>query len=208
MIQVRTVYQVKFGKIDQAVALFSRLPKLIPPETAATTHYHLLTDISGPMYTLVEEIMIPALADWERTRDVLFGHSNFAEWFKEFQVIVDGGRQEFYTVEGDCTDWSRPGVIVVRQAYRALKWQIRPAVALLQRYGALLVSFGVGRNPRILTDLSGPMFQAVIEIEADGLTEWESHRRTLFKQPEFQVWFVQLTNQVETGTHEFFKVEA
>lgn len=208
MIQVRTVYQVKFGKIDQAVALFSRLPALIPPESASGTHYHLLTDISGSMYTLVEEIMIPTLGDWESTRDLLFNHSSFADWFKEFQIIVEGGRHEFYTVEGDCKDWSRPGVMVIRQVYRALKWQIRSAVTLLQRYGALMVDAGAGRNPRILTDVSGPMFQAVIEIETDGLTEWESHRRTLFKRPEFQVWFVQLTNVVEAGAHEFFRVEA
>jgi len=207
MIQVRTVYQVKFGKIDQAVALFSRLPTLVRPEAASNPHYHLLTDISGPMYTLVEEIMIPSLARWEASRDQLFNHPDFAGWFKDFQLIVEGGRHEFYTLEGACEDWSRPGVIVVRQVYRAMQWQIRSAVSLLQRYGALLVDAGAGRQPRILTDVSGPMFQAVIEIETDGLSEWESHRRTLFKRPEFQVWFVQLTNTVEAGAHEFYRVE-
>ena len=208
MIQVRTVYQVKFGKIDQAIALFSRLPALAPPEMATALHYHLLTDVSGPMYTLVEEIMIPRLGDWESGRELLFNHPNFADWFKGFQLIVEGGRHEFYMIEGTCEDWSRPGVIVVRQAYRARKWQIRPAVTLLQRYGALMVDCGVGRNPRIMTDVSGPMFQAVIEIETDGLSEWENQRRMLFRQPEFQVWFVQLVNHVEAGSHELYRVEA
>jgi hypothetical protein len=207
MIQVRTVYQVKFGKIDQAVSLFSRLPSLAPAGAAGQVHYHLLTDISGPMYTLVEELMIPALGDWETARDSIFGHPGFADWFKEFQLIVEGGRHEFYTVEGPCEDWSHPGVVVVRQVYRALKWQIRPAVMLLQRYGALMVDSGTGRNPRILTDVSGPMFQAVIEIETESMSDWEAHRRTLFRRPEFQVWFVQLTGLVEAGWHEFYTVE-
>ena len=206
MIEVRTVLQVKFGKIDQAVALFKRVPQFIQDQEE-TVHYHVLTDISGPMYTLIAEIIIPSLGDWEPTRERLFSHPDYTDWFKEFQLIVEGGRYEFYTIEGTCEEWSRPGVIVVRQVYRALKWQIRPAVALLQRYGALLVDCGVGRNPRILTDLSGPMFQAVIEVETDGLSEWENQRRTLFHQPEFQVWFNQLTTQVEAGMHEFFRVE-
>lgn len=207
MIQVRTVYQAKFGKIDQAVELFTRLPKLLPPEVAGGLHYHLLTDISGPMYTLVEELMAPSLADWESGREQMFGHPDYANWFNAFQLFIEGGRHEFYTLEGDCEDWSRPSVIVVRQVYHALKWQIRRAVELLQRYGALLVDSGAGRNPRILTDVSGPMFQVVIEVETDGLSEWEAQRRQLFQQPEFQVWFVQLTNQVEAGTHEFYRVE-
>lgn len=208
MIEVRDVFQVKFGKIDQAVALFARLPKLSPGHAEASVHYHVLTDISGPMYTLVTEVVVPQLGDWETIRDKSFARPEFAEWFKEFQLAVEGGRREFYTFEGVCEDWSRPGVVVVRQVYRALKWQIRPAVELLQRYGALLTHFGVGRRPRILSDVSGPMFQAVIEIETDDLANWEHQRRALFREPEFQAWFAQLRSQVEAGLHEFYRVEA
>ncbi|MGH2521796.1 MAG: hypothetical protein ACRDH2_04750, partial [Anaerolineales bacterium] len=122
MIQVRAVYQIKFGKIDQAVALFSRLPSMVPIPTAVDVHYHLLSDISGPMYTLVEELMIPSLSDWEPAREALFNHPEFPDWYKEFQLLVEVGRNDFYTLEGECRDWSRPGVIVARQAYQALKW--------------------------------------------------------------------------------------
>lgn len=207
MIEARTVYQLKFGKIDQAVALFKRVPKFVTQPDGAQAHYHLLTDISGPMYTLVEEVMLPGLGEWETGRETVFRHAQFGDWFQAFQLIVEDGRHEFFTIEGPCEEWSRPGVIVVRQVFRALKWQIRPAVALVQRYGALLTDAGVGRNPRILTDVSGPMFQVVIEAEADGLSEWEAHRRTLFSQPEFGVWFLQLSNHVDAGAHEFFRVE-
>ena len=207
MIQVRDVFQVKFGSIDQAVALFARLPQISAGHAAANSHYHVLTDISGPMYTLVTELMLESIGDWEKVRDATFESPDFNEWFTQFQLYVEDGRREFYTVEGECEDWSRPGVIVVREVYHALKWQIRPAVALIQRYGALLVDQGVGQRPRILTDASGPMFQVVIEIETDSMSAWETHRRTMFKRPEFQVWFTQLLTQVKSGSHEFFRVE-
>lgn len=208
MIQVRDVFQVKFGKIDQAVELFARLPQLSAAHRQAGVHYHVLSDISGPMFTLVTELMVPNLGEWETVRDRSFQEPAFADWFKEFQLYVDAGRREFFTVEGDCTDWSRPGAVVVRQVYRTLKWQIHPAVSLLQRYGALLTTFGVGRQPRILTDASGPMFQAVIEIECDDLAAWEQQRRTLFREADFQAWFAQLRSGVEAGAHEFYRVEA
>lgn len=207
MIEVRTDYQVRFGKTDQAVDLFKRLPDLLPASLTKDTHYHLLTDISGPMYTLVEEMIVPSLADWESIRPKLFNHPDYASWFRDFQLFVEEGVHQFFNIEGECEDWSRPGVIVVRQNYRARQWQIGPTVELLQRYGALMVDSGAGRQPRILTDVSGPMFQAVIEVEADDLAEWERNRRKLFGRPEFQLWFVQLTGAVESGTHEFYRVE-
>ncbi len=208
MIQARTVYQLKFGKIDQAVELFKRVPKFVSLPDGQKVHHHLLTDISGPMYTLVEEIMLPDFDHWETGREAIFSHPDFTEWYKGFQQVVETGDHEFFTVEGECDEWSQPDVIVVRQVFRAHQWQVRQAVALVQRYGALQVDAGVGRNPRILTDLSGPLFQVVIEIETDGLSEWEKQRREMFTKPEFQVWFLQLVNQVDQGRHEFYRVEA
>jgi len=208
MIEVRTVYQVKFGKIDQAVQLFRRLPQIVAGVAPVEEiHYHLLSDVSGPMYTLVDELVIPSLGDWEPAQQRLFAHPEFGEWFKGFQQFIEGGRNEFYTIEGECEEWSRPGVMVVRESYRAKQWQIRAAVSLLQRYGALMVDTGVGQRPRITTDMSGPMFQAAIEIETDSLAEWETRRRALYQRPEFQYWFVQLLGAVEAGAHEFYRVE-
>jgi len=207
MIQVRDVYQLKFGRIDQAVNLFRRMPGVAGRTGDLAYHQHALTDISGPMYTFVSELLLPSLGQWEAGRAKLFDRPGFDEWFKEFQLIVMTGHQDFYTLEAEHPGWSRPGVVVVRECYRAHKWQIRQAVTLLQYYGALLEDTGVGRRPRILTDLSGEMFNAIIEIETDDLAVWETTRRQLYLRPEFQVWFGQLSSTVESGTHEFYRVE-
>ncbi len=204
MIQVRDVLQARFGKIDQAIDLFRHLPASY---AAAPMHFSVLTDISGEMYTIINESVVSDLGEWERMQTQQFAAPDFAAWFKQFQLFIEGGRREYYHVEGDYQDWSRAGVIVVRESYRAHKWQIQQAVSLLQRYGALLADRAVGQRPRILTDASGEMFRAVIEIETESLAAWEAQRRELFKGPEFQVWFVQLVNAVEAGTHDFFRVE-
>lgn len=205
MIVIRDNYQLRFGRIDQAVNLFQRLPR--GKSGPAPLQHHALTDISGSMYTFVSELMCSSLGEWEAIRTDFWEQRGFGEWFKEFQLIVQSGRQEFFTVECEHTGWSRPGVVVVREIYNALKWQIRPTVNLLQRYGALLEDNGVGRNCRILTDLSGTMFRAIIEIETEGLSEWENNRRGLYQQAEFQAWFTQLASAVEGGHHEFYRVE-
>ncbi len=204
MIQVRDVFQLKFGRIDQAVELFKRLPEVAGP---GHVRQHGMTDISGPMYSFVTELAVASLAQWETMRTSVFDQPGYGDWFKQFQLIVESGRLEMFSVEGEHPGWSRPGVVIVREVYRALKWQIRPAVALLQRYGALLVDSQVGRSPRVLTDLSGDMFTCVIEIETDGLSDWETHRRAMYQRPEFQAWFTQLSSSVERGWHEFYRLE-
>jgi hypothetical protein len=204
MIQVRNVHQLKFGRIDQAVDLFRHLPQVAGKEEF---RLHGMTDISGPMYTFVTEMIVPSLAHWDSIRTSAFEGPGYSDWFKQFQLVVESGRTELFTIEGEHAGWSTPGSVVVREVYRALKWQIRPAVALLQRYGALLEDSQVGRNPRILTDLSGEMFSAVIEIETEELSDWEKRRRDMYQRAEFQVWFAQLSSSVEKGWHEFYRLE-
>ncbi len=207
MIQVRDILQVKFGKIDQAVELFTQ------PEGPALLYmspeyqFNVLTDITGTMYTLINEFTVPSMADFENLNQRTFNQPGFEDWFKQFQLFVEGGRREFYHVEGSYGAWAQPGMIVVRETYRAFKWQIRNAVSLLQRYGGLLVDRGVGKRPRILTDTSGPMFTAIIEVETDSMSTWETQRRGVYRQTEFQVWFTQMLTTVESGAHEFYRVE-
>jgi hypothetical protein len=207
MIQIRDVLQVKFGKIDQAVELFTQLSLPVSERVVMGQHFEVLTDITGKMYNLVNEFVVENMAEFTEMREKQFSQPEFEHWFRQFQLFVEGGRREYYNVEEPIQTWSRRGVIVVRETYQAYKWQIHTAVALLQRYGGLLEFFNVGSKPRILTDVSGPMFQAVIEIETESMSIWEGQRRTLYREAEFQVWFNQMMTSVEAGTHEFFRVE-
>jgi hypothetical protein len=207
MIQIRDVLQVKFGKIDQAVELFTQLGSPNYEGVVLGQHFEVLTDITGTMYNLVNEFVVENMAAFTEMNEKQFAHPKFDPWFKQFQLFVEGGRREYYNIEGPIPTWSRPGLIVVREVYRAYKWQIHTAVDLLKRYGGLLEFFKAGSKPRILTDMSGPMFQAVIEIETESLSAWESQRRMLYREVEFQVWFNQMMTSVEAGTHEFFRVE-
>lgn len=80
IIQVRDIFQVKFGQIDQAVALFSRFRKLSPAYKAGRLHYDMLTDISSPMFTLVVGFMAESQAEWERLNWELLGSAEFPQF--------------------------------------------------------------------------------------------------------------------------------
>ena len=121
MIQIRHVLQVKFGKIDQAVKLFTQLTTPASERVVMGQHFEVLVDIKGEMYSLVNEFIIENMAEFTTIREQQFAQPEFDRWFKQFQLFVEGGRRDYYTVEGPLDTWSRSGVVVVREAYRVYK---------------------------------------------------------------------------------------
>jgi hypothetical protein len=209
MIQVRDTFQIRFGKIDQARDHFSRLLRELPEGfLPGESRFELLSDLSGPMYTLRECLYFDSLQGWEDGIQTLFARPEYDEWFKDWKQFVVDGAREFFRVEMDSGTWSTPGAVVVRSSFHALEWRLHDAVSLLKDHGAMLVDCGVGQRPRVLTDASGRMFQVVQEIETPDLQTWQEHRLTMFNDPSFQAWFQRLLTCVSHGSNEFYTVVA
>ena len=66
MIQIRDVLQVKFGKIDQAVELFTQLSLPVSDRVVMGQHFEVLTDITGKMYNLVNGFVVENMAELAR----------------------------------------------------------------------------------------------------------------------------------------------
>lgn len=61
---------------------------------------------------------------------------------------------------------------------------------------------------RILTDVSGPFFAVVVETEVENLDQWESRISDIFSKSEFGDWFGRMQRLVESGSREFYRIEA
>ncbi len=97
MIVVRNVFQLKFGKAREAVAickegiaLFQRL--------GFTKESRLLTDVSGNFYTLVLENSFDSLADFERGGKENMGKEEWRAWYARFSPLCEGGHREIFSV--------------------------------------------------------------------------------------------------------------
>ncbi len=100
MIRVRDVFQAKYGKGDELVALFKESREQSQASTFAAQFkdYSILTDASGPFFTVVTEYTVDSLNTWERFITEEFGSPQFAEWFNRMVPLVESGRREFYYV--------------------------------------------------------------------------------------------------------------
>jgi hypothetical protein len=94
MILVRNVFQAKYGKGDELVALFKEAGQTWAAQDAG----RILTDASGPFFTVVTETEVESLAAWEQRSAAIFAHPEFGRWFERMVPLVESGRREFYQI--------------------------------------------------------------------------------------------------------------
>src|SRR5438876_10671785 len=87
MIIVREVFQAKYGRGDEVVALFKELRERVMPDYS----YRILTDASGQFFTVTTETEVESLAAWEKLISEAFSDPDFGEWFARMMPLVETG---------------------------------------------------------------------------------------------------------------------
>ena len=99
MIVVRFVFQAKFGKAGEVVEGFKEGAEMMRRVAGPNAKVRLLTDLSGPFDTVVQEVELESLAEWEQLRAKIFSDSEFQEAQAASEIPLTSGRTEFYTLE-------------------------------------------------------------------------------------------------------------
>jgi hypothetical protein len=99
MIVVRNVFRLKFGKSREAVALVKD-GLAIQRKAMAGVDFstRLLTDVTGPFYTLVLELTVADLATFEANAPRLFADKEWQANYQKMAPLVESGHREVFTV--------------------------------------------------------------------------------------------------------------
>ncbi len=95
MIVVRDVFQAKYGRGGELVALFKETTQ----SWGENVYVRILTDASGPFFTVITEVELASLAEWEQQMARIFSLPEFGQWFERMLPLVESGRREFYHLE-------------------------------------------------------------------------------------------------------------
>jgi hypothetical protein len=101
MILVRFVCQAKFGKASDVVAGFKRSNEIARTVVGPNVRVRLLTDLSGAFDTVVQELELESLAEWERLRMVIFSNPEIQEAEVSLPDVIVSGQTEYYTIEAE-----------------------------------------------------------------------------------------------------------
>lgn len=97
MLLVRDVFQAKYGRGDELVALFKEMRDQ-GDEPMIQHEFRILTDASGPFFTVVTEMVVDDFAAWQQLLAAEFARPEFAGWFNRMTAFTESGRREFYNV--------------------------------------------------------------------------------------------------------------
>ena len=98
MIVVRFVFQTKWGQIQQVVDEFKKYNEPMKRVLGPDVKIRVLTDLSGPFHTLVQEFEVESLAEWERARAEMFSMPEMQD-SGGGENPFESGSLEFYTLE-------------------------------------------------------------------------------------------------------------
>jgi hypothetical protein len=104
MIVIRNVFQLKFGKAREAVAIAKdglAIQKRIADKAGVDFRSRLLTDVSGPFYTLVLELTVPTVAAFEQNAATFMGNPEWQANYQTLVPLVESGYREIFTVVGE-----------------------------------------------------------------------------------------------------------
>jgi hypothetical protein len=99
MILVRNVFQAKPGQADALLAGFQASEaamREVAEGRAPRVRY--LTDLSGPFDTVVMELEVESLAEWEQVRSRLFSDPRAQEAMAQGRELIESGRSELFTI--------------------------------------------------------------------------------------------------------------
>ena len=96
MILVRDIFQLKFGKAKEAVALWKEGKELLKK----TGHYpdRVLTDLVGNYYTLVLESTSENFSEFEDSMKKAFKDKAYGEWYQKFIPLAESGYREVFNI--------------------------------------------------------------------------------------------------------------
>jgi hypothetical protein len=99
MTVIRNVFRLKFGKAREAVALFKEGIAIQSRNGSGLGLSHrLLTDVTGPFYTVVLEVTVPSLTAFEAVAPRLMGDKDWQANYQKIAALVDSGYREIFTL--------------------------------------------------------------------------------------------------------------
>jgi hypothetical protein len=98
MLVARQVFQARYGRGDDLVEVFQELNRRMQEEEDPGPRFRILTDASGPFFTVVTEVEVESLADWEGSFSKSMERPWMGEWAGRMIPLVESGSRQFFNI--------------------------------------------------------------------------------------------------------------
>jgi hypothetical protein len=101
MIIERNEFRLKFGKAREAIALWKELMEAGKGMGDKVPMMRLLTDISGPSYTIVTEIFLNSINDVGPKNYIWMTNEKYQEVYHKFIPLCESSDRTYFRIEAE-----------------------------------------------------------------------------------------------------------
>jgi hypothetical protein len=101
MIIERNEFRLKFGKAREAISLWCSIIEASKEWGDKSPRMRLLTDISGPAYTLVVEMFLKDLTEINPKNYFWVTHQKFQDLYQQFVPLCEYSERTYFRIEAE-----------------------------------------------------------------------------------------------------------
>lgn len=99
MIIEQNIFYLKFGKAKDAIALWKQISEALKKDGRFTIPLRILTDFTGPAYTLIIEMNLRSYTDINPLTHVWKTNPQVRDLYQQFIPLCESGHRELYKIE-------------------------------------------------------------------------------------------------------------
>ena len=101
MIVERNEFRLKYGKAKEAIATWKQISEELVKDGRFQVHLRLLTDITGPAYTLIVESLIRSYTEVNPINYMWQTNQRVRELYQQFVPLCESSHREVYKIEAE-----------------------------------------------------------------------------------------------------------
>jgi hypothetical protein len=99
MIIEQNIFHLKFGKAKEAIEIWKQIGEVMKKDGRFNIRMRILTDLTGPAYTLIFELNIHSYMEINPMMYVWKTNQQARELYQQFIPLCESGHRELYKIE-------------------------------------------------------------------------------------------------------------
>lgn len=172
MIVSRTAFKLKFGQAKPAIAIWKDIMSAEMSGPVPKPPMRLLTDMSGPNYTLVAELNHRSFQDFAPESHVWSTNQKIRELYPKFVPLCEDSRSDLFHLENQIGEPCPVGNIVERMVFNLKYGKARESITLWKEVLTAVKERPDHPSIRIMTDITGPSYTLVMEMHYRSMMDF------------------------------------
>lgn len=204
MIISRTAFTLHYGQAKPALAIWKEIMDHGKGRMDAPG-MRMLTDVSGPNYTLVLELNLRSFMDFGPSSHVWSTNEKIRELYPKFTPLCLSSASELYHLQHQVGAAPEAGSIIEQMTFHMKFGQIKEGCSIWK--DILEAGKESGMRSRMLTDVTGESYTLIMEQSHRSMMEYGPHMHAWMSNEKMTALYARFIPLCERSRRTLYKLE-